>query len=73
MKKKITFILLLTVLLAASEMVQAHPGHGNDNPLSPGHYVTNQEHAIPLTLLIAVVVVAVNWLVSKIEWRVKKN
>lgn len=36
--------------------VLAHEGHGHENPLSPGHYLANPEHAIPLALVLAVVV-----------------
>ena len=36
--------------------VLAHEGHGHENPLSPGHYLSNPEHAIPLALALAVVV-----------------
>jgi hypothetical protein len=36
--------------------VLAHEGHGHENPLSPGHYLANPEHAIPLALALAVVV-----------------
>lgn len=43
----------------------AHPGHGNGNPLSPGHYVTSPEHAIQITLATAVVVIVVNWLLYR--------
>lgn len=33
----------------------AHAGHGHENPLSPGHYLGNPEHAIPLALTLIVV------------------
>ncbi len=36
--------------------VLAHEGHGHENPLGPGHYLANPEHAIPLALAVAVAV-----------------
>lgn len=42
--------------------VIAHAGHGHDNPLSPGHYVSNPQHSFPITLAIATVVVLITWL-----------
>lgn len=53
------------VLLAASVPAIAHPGHGSQNPLSPGHYVSNPEHSIPLTLAIGAAVVVTFWLLSR--------
>ena len=35
----------------------AHAGHGHENPLSPGHYLGNPEHALPLALAITLIVV----------------
>jgi hypothetical protein len=50
-----------SILLAAATMsplaVFAHAGHGHENPLSPGHYLWNPEHALPLTLAVALIVV----------------
>lgn len=46
-------------------MSEAHPGHGNENPLSPGHYVNNPGHAIPLALTIAAAIVVANWLAAR--------
>jgi hypothetical protein len=37
----------------------AHPGHGHESPLSPGHYVTNPEHFLPLALTTGAVLIAV--------------
>jgi len=53
MKKRITTIVLLTALLP--NLGIAHPGHGHGNPLSPGHYVLNPEHSIPILLSIAII------------------
>lgn len=60
MKKAICLLLALAAMPAI-----AHPGHGSENPLSPGHYVANPEHALPLTLTIAAVVVVAAWLTSR--------
>lgn len=53
------------ILLVASAPALAHPGHGTQNPLSPGHYVANPEHSIPLTLAIGTAVVLVLWLINR--------
>jgi hypothetical protein len=45
---------------------QAHPGHGHENPLSPGHYTGNPEHALPLALTIAVSAVLMVWGMSRL-------
>ena len=60
MKKFRSILLALTTVPAI-----AHPGHGSENPLSPGHYVANPEHALPLTLTIAAGVVVAAWLTSR--------
>ena len=57
--------LILTLGALSGLPVFAHPGHGSENPLSPGHYVANPEHALPLTLTIAAVVVVAAWLTSR--------
>ncbi len=60
MKKIVSLLLLVTSLPAL-----AHPGHGSQNPLSPGHYIANPEHSIPLTLAIGTAVVLITWWVNK--------
>lgn len=60
MKKLITLI-----PLASSLSAFAHPGHGTQNPLSPGHYIANPEHSIPITLAIGTAVVLVTWLANR--------
>ena len=47
--KKVGFLILLTLF---GSLAFAHPGHGTQNPLSPGHYLGNPEHALPVTLSI---------------------
>ncbi|MBL7846027.1 MAG: hypothetical protein JNL40_01065 [Cyclobacteriaceae bacterium] len=57
---------ILSLLLAVSTVpVFAHPGHGTQNPLSPGHYIANPEHSIPLTLAIGAAVVLTVWLLNR--------
>jgi len=50
--KAITKKLILIALTVAPVFVLAHPGHGHESPLSPGHYVGNPEHYIPLALTV---------------------
>jgi hypothetical protein len=59
MEKIIKVILgvISSVLLTPIAMF-AHPGHGHENPLSPGHYVANPEHFIPLAFTIGAVLIA---------------
>jgi len=59
--KKVAAILLAM----ASVPAFAHPGHGSHSPLSPGHYVSNPEHSLPLTLAIGAAVVLVMWLTHR--------
>jgi hypothetical protein len=47
MKKLILIVFALTPIF-----VFAHPGHGHESPLSPGHYVANPQHYIPLALTV---------------------
>ncbi len=52
---------LSSILLAASASLPlvtlAHEGHGHEHPWSPGHFLANPEHAIPLALAIGLVTV----------------
>jgi hydrogenase/urease accessory protein HupE len=52
--KAITNKLILLAIAALPVLAFAHPGHGHENPLSPGHYVVNPEHFIPLALTVAI-------------------
>lgn len=56
--KKLKSILLAGVTFSPVALF-AHAGHGHENPLSPGHYVGNPEHALPLALAIALIVLFV--------------
>jgi hypothetical protein len=59
--EKLTRILFAAgAMLLSPVTLLAHPGHGHENPLSPGHYVTNPEHFIPLALTIGAVLFAVS-------------
>ena len=62
---------LLTV--ASPALVLAHPGHGNESPLGPYHYIANAEHLIPLVLAVVTGVVLVNWLVYRLRKRTEKR
>lgn len=66
---------IVSVIIAATMTsgLWAHPGHGHGNPLSPGHYVTSPEHAVQLTLAIAVGVILLNWLFSRLARGSQKN
>ncbi len=66
------FSILLTAWAAASPAF-AHAGHGHDNPLSPGHYVNNPEHAIPLTLAFVVCIIVITWFSYKVQHRINKK
>ncbi|MFM8914332.1 MAG: hypothetical protein ACKOE6_15655 [Flammeovirgaceae bacterium] len=61
MIKKAIFTLGAVV---APSILWAHAGHGHDNPLSPGHYVTNPEHSVQLVLIVAASV-AIAWLINQ--------
>lgn len=54
-RKKLALIAFGGVPFFAS----AHPGHGHENPLSPGHYVVNPQHLIPLLLTVAISLIAI--------------
>jgi hypothetical protein len=48
-----------SILLAAVALLPvaafAHEGHGHEHPWSPGHFLANPEHSIPLAFVIALV------------------
>jgi hypothetical protein len=59
--EKLTRILLIVVAIIISPVaLLAHPGHGHENPLSPGHYVANPEHFIPLALTVGAAALTVS-------------
>ncbi len=49
-----------SILLAAALMLplvtSAHEGHGHEHPWSPGHFLANPEHSIPLAFAVVLVV-----------------
>ena len=61
MKNLLHKIFGLAILMVMPGLLMAHPGHGHDNPLSPGHYIFNPEHALPVMLAL-VVSVAFSWI-----------
>lgn len=66
--------LFSTLLFAAGAIVlAAHPGHGHENPLSPGHYTGNPEHALPLALTVAVATVLIVWGVVQVNRYLQKE
>ncbi|MBX7124206.1 MAG: hypothetical protein K1X47_00815 [Cyclobacteriaceae bacterium] len=69
MKKSIIAVLVLLTPLS----ILAHPGHGHDNPLGPGHYVGNPEHALPLALTIAVAMFVVGYAVRTLSAKAQKK
>ena len=58
---KIIFALVTLMPLSAI----SHPGHGNGNPLSPSHYTSSPEHAVPIALTISALVVVLMWVTNK--------
>lgn len=61
--KKLQNILIAAIGILPSIAI-AHPGHGHENPLSPGHYLGNPEHGIPIALTLAAVAIVGIW-----QWR----
>jgi hypothetical protein len=59
MEKIIRISLAAIFTLLAPVVLIAHPGHGHESPLSPGHYVANPEHFLPLALTIGATLIAV--------------
>lgn len=53
MKKLVQIFTAMVLVMSTSIMALAHPGHGHENPLSPGHYVANPEHSLPIALILA--------------------
>jgi hypothetical protein len=51
---------------------QAHEGHGHESPLSPGHYIANPEHALPVALTL-ITALAGGWLIYRAAVRVKRK
>ncbi|HNV28721.1 MAG TPA: hypothetical protein PKJ83_06285 [Cyclobacteriaceae bacterium] len=72
--KAITKKLILIVSTVIPVFASAHPGHGHESPLSPGHYLANPEHYIPLALTIgaALLAVSIRYLFIRSKERTKK-
>ena len=60
MEKLTRILFAVGAIILTPVVLIAHPGHGHENPLSPGHYVANPEHFIPLALTIGAVLFAVS-------------
>lgn len=56
---RVAISIICTLLPVAPITLIAHPGHGQENPLSPGHYVANPEHFLPLAITIGAALIAV--------------
>ena len=69
MKKSIIAVLVFLAPLS----VLAHPGHGHDNPLGPGHYVGNPEHALPLALTIGIAMFVAGFAVRRMAVKTQKR
>ena len=66
--KRIVSLITLIILVSASPLTAvAHEGHGHENPLSPGHYIVNPEHFIPLALAVAAVVAIIAVRIYKVK------
>lgn len=59
MEKIFRIVFSVFCILVTPFALLAHPGHGHESPLSPGHYVANPEHFLPLALTIGAVLIAV--------------
>jgi len=70
--KNLTIFLIACVMLAVPILSFGHPGHGHENPLSPGHYLGNPVHSIPIALTVAVAAILIFWKVRRSGNNVKK-
>ncbi|MFN3840803.1 MAG: hypothetical protein ACK4RF_08850 [Cyclobacteriaceae bacterium] len=48
-------VILLGVSAVMPFASWAHEGHGHEHPWSPGHFLANPEHSIPLALAVALI------------------
>jgi hypothetical protein len=72
--KAITKKLILIAATVIPVFAMAHPGHGHESPLSPGHYLANPEHYIPLALTVgtALIAMSVRYLFIRSKERTRK-
>jgi hypothetical protein len=72
--KAITKNLILITSFVTPVFALAHPGHGHESPLSPGHYLANPEHYIPLALTVgaALLVLSVRYFFIRSKERARK-
>jgi len=59
-----------TLVFISTFISHAHEGHGHESPLSPGHYIANPEHALPIALTLAAVLVG-GWLIYRTTSRAR--
>lgn len=70
--KNLIRILWANAMLLLPLVGVGHPGHGHESPLSPGHYLGNPEHAIPIALTVVVAASYVAWRIWRTRNEVKK-
>jgi hypothetical protein len=72
MKKSKQLIITAALVVYSIATCQAHEGHGHESPLSPGHYIANPEHALPIALTL-VTALAGGWLIYRTVARPKRK
>jgi hypothetical protein len=70
--KNLIKILCAGALFALPFISFGHPGHGHESPLSPGHYLGNPVHSIPIALTVAAAAAFVVWKIRRARNDVKK-
>jgi len=72
---KRSFPILFTLLMMASQLTIAHPGHGNEelNGYSVFHYLTEPVHLFPTVFIVILAVAVVRKLRKARAEKVKKN
>jgi len=70
--KNLIKLLWANALVVLPLISVGHPGHGHENPLSPGHYLGNPEHSIPLALTLAAATIFIVWKVRRTKNEVNK-
>jgi hypothetical protein len=72
MKSLKQIVFAVYVVICSAVQSQAHEGHGHESPLSPGHYIANPEHALPIALTFITALVA-GWLIYRKAVKSKSN
>jgi hypothetical protein len=55
MRKILNSVLPAVLVFATTLSAFAHQGHGQENPLSPEHYLVNEVHLFPIALIVVVI------------------